>query len=186
MLGELDRLDVAVYTAIARTPTPKLDNAMRRLSQAADYSKLNLLNAALLASTGGRTGRRAARAGLASIGVTSAVVNALLKPLARRRRPDRHGLAVPDARHVTMPRSRSLPSGHAAAAFAFATGAGRTMPLAGAPLQLFAAAVAYSRVHTGVHYPGDVLAGALVGATLGQATAYALDRSQAAHNGIRP
>ncbi len=34
-----------------------------------------------------------------------------------------------------------------------------------------AAAVAYSRVHTGVHYPGDVVVGSLVGATIGEATA---------------
>jgi membrane-associated phospholipid phosphatase len=40
-----------------------------------------------------------------------------------------------------------------------------------------AAAGAYSRVHTGVHYPGDVLAGALLGTAIAQATTHALDRS---------
>jgi membrane-associated phospholipid phosphatase len=59
-------------------------------------------------------------------------------------------------------------SGHSAAAFAFATGVGYVMPTAGVPLHAVAALVAYSRVHTGVHYPGDVLVGALVGATLAQ------------------
>ncbi len=43
----------------------------------------------------------------------------------------------------------------------------------GAPLRGLAAAVAYSRVHTGVHYPGDVIIGAVVGATIGEATALA-------------
>ena len=36
------------------------------------------------------------------------------------------------------------------------------------PLRALAALVAYSRVHTGVHYPGDVLAGALIGTALAQ------------------
>jgi len=148
---------------------------MRRLSRAADRSALNVVNAALLAATGGRDGRRAARTGLASIGVASAVVNVLVKPVARRRRPDRDMHMVPGARHVPMPKSRSLPSGHTASAFAFATSAGNLLPIAAGPLRLFAAVVGYSRVHTGVHYPGDVVAGALLGTVVGQATSRALD-----------
>jgi len=76
------------------------------------------------------------------------------------------------ARHIRMPTSRSFPSGHSAAAFAFATGVGHVSPAAGVPLRALAALVAYSRVHTGVHYPGDVVAGALIGSTLGQVTAH--------------
>ena len=98
--------------------------------------------------------------GLASLAVTSAVVNLGVKPLGRRRRPDRLAEEVPLARHVPMPASRSFPSGHTAAAFAFATGVGNVSPAAAIPLRALAAAVGYSRVHTGVHYPGDVLAGA--------------------------
>ena len=43
-------------------------------------------------------------------------------------------------------------------------------PAAAVPLRALAALVAYSRVHTGVHYPGDVLAGALIGTALAQLT----------------
>ena len=42
------------------------------------------------------------------------------------------------------------------------------MPALAAPLRALAAAVAYSRVHTGVHYPGDVVVGSLVGTTIGE------------------
>ena len=66
---DAERLDLAIYAAIARTPTPTLDVAMSRLSRAADYSRLSLTTAALLALAGGRTGRRAAAQGLASLGV---------------------------------------------------------------------------------------------------------------------
>ena len=96
------------------------------------------------------------------------MVNLAVKRLARRRRPDRLAGEVPLARHVRMPSSRSFPSGHAATAFAFATGVGHVSPSAAVPLRALAALVAYSRVHTGVHYPADVLAGSLLGTALAQ------------------
>ena len=171
---EVERLDVAVYGAIAGTPTPRLDNALRRLSHAANYSRLSIASGALLATAGGPRGRRAAATGLASVAATSAFVNLVVKPLARRPRPDRAGEETPDARHVRMPASRSFPSGHTAAAVAFAGGVGSALPAAGIPLHALAALVAYSRVHTGVHYPGDVLAGAVIGAMVADVTAGAL------------
>ncbi|MDX6701576.1 MAG: hypothetical protein QOF26_1802 [Baekduia sp.] len=175
-LADAERVDVALYAAIAQTPTPALDRAMARLSHAADYSRLSLASGAVLAAGGGRQGRRAAAFGLASVALTASVVNLGLKPLGRRRRPDRAAEQVPVARHVRMPSSTSFPSGHSAAAFAFATGAGHVLPPAAIPLRGLAALVAYSRVHTGVHYPGDVVAGALLGTVLAQLTTHALDR----------
>jgi len=76
-----------------------------------------------------------------------------------------------------MPGSRSFPSGPSASAFAFATGVGHVLPAAGVPLRALATLVAYSRIHTGVHYPGDVVAGALLGTALAQLTTQALDRT---------
>ncbi len=133
--SEVNRLDLAVYAAIAATPTPTLDRAFRRLSRAADHSKLWLASAALLAATGGAGGRRAAVNGLAATGLTSAVVNLVLKPLGRRRRPDRDLHRVPVARQVEMPRSTSFPSGHSASAFAFATGVASAVTGGGHPAQ---------------------------------------------------
>ena len=149
---------------------------MARLTRAADYSRLWLATAAIMATAGGSRGRRAASSGLASVGVTAAVVNLALKPLGGRRRPDRVAEQVPLARQTRMPVSTSFPSGHSATAFAFATGVGHVLPTASIPLQGLAALVAYSRIHTGVHYPGDVLAGALSGTILARLTAHALDR----------
>lgn len=175
-MDDLRAVDAALYEAIARTPTPALDRAMARLSRAADYSRLSIASAALLAAFGGRRGRRAAGRGLACVAATATVVNVGMKPLGRRRRPDRDARGVPEVRHVRMPVSTSFPSGHSAAAFAFATGVGHVDPQAAIPLRGLAALVAYSRVHTGVHYPGDVVAGALAGTLLAQATTHALDR----------
>jgi membrane-associated phospholipid phosphatase len=175
-LGELERVDRAVYAAIARTPTTRLDGAMRELSRAADYSRLSIASSAVLALLGGRAGRRAAASGLASLSVTATVVNLAIKPLGRRHRPDRAADEVPLARQVRMPGSRSFPSGHTAAAVAFASGAAHVLPATGIPLNALAALVGYARVHTGVHYPGDVVAGALLGAVIAEFTASALAR----------
>lgn len=173
-LGEVQRLDAAVYVAVAHTPTPRLDGAMRRLTNAANYSRLSMASALALALAGGHRGRRAAASGLTTVAVTSAFVNAVVKPVARRRRPvrDTHEART---RNVRMPTSASFPSGHTAAAFAFANAAGRVMPLASVPLHTLAAVVGYSRVHTGVHYPGDVIAGALIGAVIADLSAEAVD-----------
>lgn len=173
---ELERIDGGLYAAIASTPTPTLDASMRRLSHAANYSRLSIASAGVLALGGGPSGRRAAASGLASVAVTATVVNLAVKPLSRRHRPDRVAEQVPIDRQVPMPISTSFPSGHAAAAFAFATGVGAVMPNAAIPLRVLAALVAYSRLHTGVHYPGDVIGGALMGTAFSQLTTHALER----------
>ncbi|MFF4169705.1 phosphatase PAP2 family protein [Streptomyces sp. NPDC001744] len=162
ILRDLRAVDGAVYAAVAATPTPTLDTALRRLSTAADHSKISLAIAAALALFPGRP-RRAALAGIGAVAVASATANLLGKRLVRRSRPDREAARVVAGRHVPMPDSASFPSGHTASAVAFATATGVVLPAAAVPLGVLAATVGYSRVHTGVHYPGDVAAGAVLG-----------------------
>jgi membrane-associated phospholipid phosphatase len=168
VLRELGRLDLATYRAVAGTPTPALDEPLRRLSEIATRSKLWFGVAAVMAGFGGQKGRRAALTGIAALAINSAVVNLAGKLSFRRGRPDPSEAGVPDARRIEMPSSPSFPSGHAAAGFAFAEAVAETMPGVAMPLRLLAAVVAYSRVHTGVHYPGDVIAGALIGSSIGE------------------
>ena len=185
---ELGAVDRAVYDTIARTPTPTIDNSLRRLTEAANYSRLWLGLAAAIAVAGGRRGRRASLSGIVAIGLTSAAVNLGIKSWADRPRPDRDESLLADVREARMPSSSSFPSGHSASAFAFAAAVGDTLPPLARPLRLLAGGVAYSRVHTGVHYPGDVVVGALIGAGVGDMTA-TLGRSLAARrdrNSPRP
>ncbi len=173
VLRQLAGVDRAVYRAIAATPTPSLDEPLRRLSAIADHSKLWVGLAGAMAVLGGHRGRRAALTGMVAVGVNSAAVNLPMKFAGRRARPDREGAGVPADRWRPMPTSTSFPSGHSASAFAFAGAVSSVVPVLTVPLRGLATAVAYSRVHTGVHYPGDVLVGTLVGATIGEATALA-------------
>ena len=162
VLRELGAVDQATYEAVARTPTPMLDRPVRALSQSANHSLLWFAIAAAYALLGGPRGRRAAAEGVLSIGATSAVVNLAFKQIFRRRRPDRTAGPFSE-RHALMPSSKSFPSGHSAAAFAFAQAIGRHYPASAGPLRLLAGTVAYSRVHVGVHYPGDVVIGSIIG-----------------------
>jgi undecaprenyl-diphosphatase len=100
----------------------------------------------------------------------------VLKNVGRRRRPRPKPGVIPTARSVAMPKSPSFPSGHAAAAMAFAAGVGQVSRVASLPFYTLAALVGYSRVHTGVHYPSDVLVGALTGATIADLTAAAVSQ----------
>ena len=174
-LRELGAVDRAVYRAVADTPTPQLDAPIRRLSNAANYSRVWFGIAAAIAVVGGARGRRAALEGVAAIGVTSAAVNLGIKPIARRRRPDPGSGTSHGTRKVSMPESTSFPSGHSASAFAFAYAVGRHLPALAVPIRLLAGGVAYSRVHTGVHYPGDVAIGSIVGAGTAAVVAAAAD-----------
>ncbi|KOX48776.1 phosphatase PAP2 family protein [Streptomyces ardesiacus] len=175
VLADLRAVDGALYAAVAATSTPTLDRALRRLSHAADHSKISLGIAAVL-SLGGARARRAALAGVGAVAVASASANLLGKRLVHRARPDREAARVTVDRYVPMPASASFPSGHTAAAVAFATAVGVVLPEAAVPLGLLAGAVGYSRVHTGVHYPGDVAAGAVVGVAGGAVALAAVSR----------
>jgi undecaprenyl-diphosphatase len=67
---------------------------------------------------------------------------------------------------VPRPHDASFPSGHAATSFAAATILSFAFPKAAPAFFILAAAVAYSRVYVGVHYPLDVIAGAALGAAV--------------------
>lgn len=175
-LRALHEMDVAVYRGIAEVDVPLADRFVRPLSEAANYSRIWMLLAGVLALAGGKVGKRVALRGLVAIGLTSAVTNLVFKNIARRPRPDHSGVA--EERRLALPSSHSFPSGHTASAFAFASAVSADAPwLLRDTTVLLAALVGFSRVYTGVHYPGDVLAGAGVGWIAGRLTRVVMPRS---------
>ena len=107
MVDDLEAMDLAVYAAVAGVSTPTLDNALRKLTMAADQSKLWFGIAGATALVGGRRGRQAAIDGVIAIGLTSLLVNQPLKRLLPRGRPDRDHFEVIAGRQVPLPTSPS-------------------------------------------------------------------------------
>ena len=95
--------------------------------------------------------------------VVSSGITYVMKEAINRPRPF---VTYPDIQKLTDGGSPSFPSGHTSLAFATATSLSLEYPkwYVIAPSYLWAGTVGYSRMHLGVHYPSDVLAGAVVGA----------------------
>lgn len=164
VLRRLQDADVAVFEAVAGYTSPILDRTMPILSEAASYSRIWLSISAFLAAFGGTKGRQTAAEALTAVGITSFLANVLLKRSIPRTRPVSE---VPEKRRLEQPSSSSFPSGHSASAAAFSSVVADEYPRTYLAITGLAASVAFSRVYTGVHYPGDVLAGWLLGRTVG-------------------
>ncbi|TGB10092.1 bifunctional phosphatase PAP2/diacylglycerol kinase family protein [Streptomyces sp. MZ04] len=165
----LSATDRFAFHHVAARSWPAAEPVLPRLSRSADHGLLWCGIAAGMWAFGGARGRRAAVRGITSLALASVTVNTLGKRAVRRDRPLLD--AVPVIRHLArQPVTSSFPSGHAASATAFATGVALESRPLGAAVAPVAWSVAFSRVYTGVHYPGDVL----VGAALGAGAAYAV------------
>lgn len=162
--GRISELDRAASRAVSELPRSPADGALKALSRAADHGLLWFGVAALLAARRGSS-RKAALRGLGSIALASTSANAVLKPLLPRRRPAASELPAYQ-QLADPPTSSSFPSGHAASAAAFATAVAMESPRLGMAVVPLAATVAYSRVHVGVHWTSDVVAGAALGTGL--------------------
>ncbi|MFC4374318.1 phosphatase PAP2 family protein [Nocardia halotolerans] len=166
--GHVARMDEAVSLAVSRIPESSVDRGMLRLTRSANTGGLWLAAAAVLAATPGPP-RRAALRGVIALAGTSLTVNFVLKTLIPRRRPPAE-LMPRGRRLIDAPASSSFPSGHSANAAAFATAVALESPRTALAIAPVAAAVAYSRVHTGAHWPSDVLVGAGVGTAVALTT----------------
>ncbi|MBP2388694.1 undecaprenyl-diphosphatase [Paeniglutamicibacter kerguelensis] len=159
--GQVAAIDRFIVRAVSRLPSGPQDTFFSTLSAAATKGKLWFAIAGGFAVVSGNP-RRAAVHGVLALGVASVVTNLIFKTVLPRARPLPADLPVFRFVHP-QPTSSSLPSGHSASAAAFTLGVGMVSPALGIALVPVAAGVAYSRVHTGAHWPSDVLLGSAIG-----------------------
>ena len=156
----LNAVDLAVYRRVrSLAHTPHRVVWMRRYSRLGEHGAvwlgIGLLGAAGDAGRRGRWVRATASVGAAYLLSTS------IKLAIGRRRP-----VIEDLPHLmATPTGLSFPSSHSTSSFAAAQAFGRLLPRG--PLLGAAAAMAFSRLYLGVHYPSDVAAGAALGTALG-------------------
>jgi membrane-associated phospholipid phosphatase len=145
----------------ALVSSERVDAALLALSTAANNGLLWYGIAGLLALTGPK-GRRAAARGVLSLFGSSAFANLVAKPIFGGPRP--HADDVPARRQLKeFPKSASFPSGHTASAFAFATGVALESPWRAVLVAPLAVTLGYSRLHVGAHWLSDVVGGAVIG-----------------------
>ncbi|MFE7855444.1 phosphatase PAP2 family protein [Streptomyces sp. NPDC057403] len=157
-LCEGDR--IVTRQAAVRMPR-QVGKALTVVEKAAQKTKLWCCAAGTMALFGGRRGRLAAVSGLGAVVVAQVVCSGVCKQLNDRPRPPEEWF--PHDEVEDRPDSSSFPSGHTAAAAAFAGAVVAAWPVAGALCAVPAALVAVERVWSGAHYPTDVAAGAAIG-----------------------
>lgn len=130
-----------------------IEQATRGLTEAGQYGLVWYLIAAVAAIRDEKNRERWIAAGLKVLAIY--FLNTLIKLVARRQRPPIASLGTPTA--------LSFPSAHAATSFAAAELYGEIVPAAKPVLLAGAAGMTSTRLHFCVHYPSDLLAGALLG-----------------------
>lgn len=176
MLEWIQKLDIQVLTELRELfCTPWLDTPMKLISGLGNNGFLWIAIGAVLLILGNRTKpwRQWGAVLLGSLALNAVLCNIVLKPLVARTRPyDLLGYTV-----LVPPLSDfSFPSGHTSAAFAGAAVIYAMHRRWGIAAYLFAILMGFSRLYLGVHFPADVLAGALLGWAAARAVIFAADR----------
>jgi len=155
-----NKVDLAMYRRIrSLAHAPDRVRWVRRYSRLGEHGAvwlvLGLLGSAADAERRGRWVRATTCVGAAYLLSTS------IKLAIARKRP-----VIEDLPHLmATPTGLSFPSSHSTSSFAAAQAYGHLLPRG--PLLGAAAAMAFSRLYLGVHYPSDVAAGAALGTVVG-------------------
>ncbi len=148
-------LDV-LRLARTRGHSPAAERAVARFSRAGEHGAV-WLALGVVGAVGDRARRRPWVCATATVAGTYAA-NTALKLVVGRPRPELPGLPA----LTSTPTRLSFPSAHTATSFAGALAYSR-LGLPAGPLYSLAVALALSRLYLGVHYPSDLVAGALLG-----------------------
>jgi undecaprenyl-diphosphatase len=164
-LGAIGRLDFAAFQWLRAHHSPFLDVVMVGLSDVARGGAIWIVLAFLIAFLYPPRWPAVVHV-LLAIALAFVITDHVAKPFFNRSRPFE---SYADSRvYGYKPTTRSFPSGHVAGALAGACALARMAPEARGIFWMFALLVAFSRVYLGVHYPADVLGGAVLGLGIGK------------------
>lgn len=146
--------------ARTRGHTRRAERAVAGFSRLGEHGAVWLAIGAAGGALDGERRREWRRATATVAGVYA--LNVAIKQVVRRRRPELAGLPP----LTGTPTALSFPSAHASTSFAGAVAYSR-LGAPAVPLFALAAGLSLSRLYLGVHYPSDVLAGAVLGGVAG-------------------
>jgi len=149
---------------------PVVDAAAKAITGVGDHGWLWTGITGWRGRRSGPARRQAVRA-LGVAGISSTLVNAGIKQIVGRDRPDTSDLRISNTGvPVRAPKTSSFPSGHTLAAFCSAAVLSRPGDRAGNALLYTAAGlIGVSRIHLRAHHASDVVGGIIIGTTLGLA-----------------
>jgi membrane-associated phospholipid phosphatase len=157
----MENLDLTLLRLMrTRGHSPRVERAAKALGKAGNNGAVWASVGVLLALFDGAS--REAWLICAALGPVAIGLNYVIKLIVRRPRPVLEGLPPLGG----APSSLSFPSAHATSSFAVATAMTRVEPAASVAF-LLAIALSLGRPYLGMHYPSDVLVGALLGVALG-------------------
>jgi undecaprenyl-diphosphatase len=160
----IGRFDYTAFQWLRAHHFPFLDVLMAGLSDIARSGAIWMALALLIAFLQPRRWRGVVHV-LLAVGLAYLLADHVAKPFFNRSRPFE---SYTESRvYGYKPTTRSFPSGHVASAVAGVYALVRLAPEARLIFWVLAALVAFSRVYLGVHYPADVIAGALLGLAIG-------------------
>jgi membrane-associated phospholipid phosphatase len=156
-------INIEILRKINLERNPSLDAGFRKLTNSITYTDIGtpvILFTVAAIKHDSVAKRKAVYIGSSLL--LSAAISGIIKKAVKEPRPF---VTYPEIQKLTKAGSESFPSGHTTDAFSLATSLTLAYPkwYVAVPAYTYASAIGYSRMHLGVHYPGDVIAGALIG-----------------------
>jgi membrane-associated phospholipid phosphatase len=175
-MNSLLEADIELLRFIHHNRIEALDHLFYLISYLTTYINIGLIISILLISIYKKSKPlRAVVYQLILVFIAAALISFALKNIVTRERPF---ITYPDIEKLSEAGSSSFPSGHTLETFALVVAISIAFPKKKFIISLFfwALLVAYSRMVLGVHYPGDVMGGMIIGAVIGLAVPLLLKR----------
>ena len=168
-------MEKAILDFFQAVRQPSLDIGLSIFTRLGNLGEIWIFLALLICLNRDKRMKRIGYTALVAIGIQAILVNLVMKPLIMRVRPyELYQVAL----YIKPPHGTSFPSGHTATAFAFAAVLFHTKYRTWKEVMVLAIMMGITRLYFYVHFPTDVLAGAIIGWLVGYACYYFMIKKQ--------